>query len=304
MKTILITGGSGMIGSKLTDKLKENGYRVIWLSRERYIKAETPRYRWDYIKGEIDKEALEQADIIVHLAGSNIGDESWTRKKKQQIVESRVLTAKFLLETLQSMNKIPEAFISASAVGYYGMYTNENKIFYEKDLPGRNDFLSRTCKKWESAALRFNNELAVRTVVLRTSLVIAKESDAFKKMILPTRFGLGAPFGNGKQFTSWIHLDDICELYLKSIEDVTLNGVYNAVAPEYITNKEFMRTAAKAMKRPFLIPSIPSFLIQLIMGESAGMVLKGSRISPEKIIKAGFKYKYNTALEAINASLE
>ena len=302
MKTILITGGSGLIGNRLTEMLKAKGYKVIWLSRERNIKAEIPRYRWDDRKGEIYKEALEQADIIVHLAGSNLGDGSWTKTKKQQIVESRILTTKLLLQTYKSLNIQPEAFISASAVGYYGMHTDDN-IYTEESEPAKNDFLSRTCKKWETAAFQFQEELNVRVVALRTSFVISRDSDAFKKMILPTRFGIGAPMGNGKQYMSWIHIEDLCNLYIRSIEDDSMSGIYNAVAPGFTTNKEFMRSVSKELKRPCLIPRIPSFLLKLIMGESAGMILEGSRVSPQKVIDTGFKFLYPTAKEAIQASL-
>lgn len=302
MKTILITGGSGMIGSRLSQMLVVKGYKVIWLSRERNIKAEIPRYSWDYRKGEVDTDALEQADIVVHLAGSNLGNDSWSGRNKQKIVESRVLTAKLLLETYKSLNIQPDVFISASAVGYYGMYTDDS-IFTEEDQPARNDFLSRTCQKWESAAFQFQEELGVRVIALRTSFVISKDSDAFKKMILPTRFGLGAPMGNGKQFMNWIHINDLCNLYIKSIEDDSMSGIYNATAPEYTTNKEFMRTVANELKRPYMIPRIPSFLLKLTMGESSGMILEGSRVSPQKAIDSGFNFLYPTAKEAIQASL-
>lgn len=302
MKTILITGGSGMIGVRLTEMLKAKGYSVIWLSRKRNIKAEIPRYSWDYRKGEIDTEALKQANIVVHLAGSNLGDGSWTKAKKQEIVESRILTTKLLLQTYKSLNIQPEAFISASAVGYYGMHTDDN-IYTEESPPARNDFLSRTCKKWESAAFQFNEELKIRVVALRTSFVISKESEAFKKMILPTRFGLGAPMGDGKQYMSWIHIDDLCNLYIKSIEDSSMSGVYNAVAPHFSTNKEFMHTLAKELNRPYIIPGIPSFLLKLIMGEASGMILEGIQVSSQKVIDSGYKFLYPTVKEAIHASL-
>lgn len=292
-----------MIGSRLSQMLIKKGYKVLWLSRERYIKAQIPRYRWDYRKGEIDIEALEQSDIIIHLAGSNLGDGKWSWQKKQAIVESRVETAKLLFDALKSINKKPDAFISASAVGYYGFHTDE-KIYTEEDKPAKNDFLSLTCKKWEAAAFRFQEECNVRTVALRTAFVIANESEGFRKMMLPVRFGLAASLGGGKQYFSIIHIDDICNLYIKSIEDTSITGVYNATVPEYITNREFTRSLAKEMNRLFIIPDVPAFLLRLFMGEASGMVLEGSRISSKKITDAGYEFKYSTVKDIIKASID
>ncbi len=303
MKTILITGGSGLVGRKLSRLLIEKGYKVIWLSRERYVKAEIPRYRWDYRRNEIDKEAVEQADVIIHLAGSNLGEDSWTRQKKQSIVESRVQTAQLLLDTLKSMDKKIDAFISASAIGFYGVKTTD-KIFTEEDASVESDFLSRTCRKWEDAAFRFQQELDVRTVALRTAFVISKNSDAFRKMVLPTRFGLGAPIGSGNQYMSWIHIEDLCQLYLKAIEDTSMQGAYNAVAPQFINNADFMHALAKVMRRPFFMPHVPAFFMRLIMGEAADMILGGSRISAQKIQDAGYEFQYDTSEKAFKASLK
>ncbi len=303
MKTILITGGSGMVGRELTKLLTERGYKVIWLSRERNVKGQIPRYRWDYRRGEIDEEAVDRADTIVHLAGSNLGEGTWTRVKKQRIVESRVQTAKLLLETVKKRGMELDAFISASAVGFYGMITRE-QVFTEKDVPARNDFLSRTCKKWEAAAFDFQEQLDTRTVALRTAFVLSKDSDAFKKMASPTRFGLGAPLGTGKQTMPWIHIDDLCRMYLKAIEDTLMSGVYNAAAPEHTLNREFMRLLAKGMNRPFLFPKVPGFLLRLIMGESAGMVLEGSPVSSNKILDQGFSFIYPVAETAIKITLD
>ena len=302
MKTILVTGGSGMIGRRLSEILIENGYDVIWLSRERHVNGEIPRYRWNYLKNEIDREALERTDVIIHLAGSNLGEEAWTRRKKQEIVESRVQSTKLLLEAIKTMSKKPEAFISASAVGYYGMHTSD-KIYTEEDQPAKNDFLSRTCKKWEAAASGFQEELNLRTVVLRTAFVVSDKSEGLKKMMLPTRFGLGAPLGNGRQYMPWIHLDDLCMIYLKAVEERGMQGIFNAVSPESITNAGFMKTVAKEMKRPFFFPKIPAFVLRLFMGEAAGMVLEGSRVSPQKIVDNGYHFLYPTAAEAIRNSL-
>ncbi|MDD3789048.1 MAG: TIGR01777 family oxidoreductase [Petrimonas sp.] len=303
MKTILITGGSGLVARKLSRLLGEKGYKVIWLRGERYVKADIPRYRWDYQRNEIDTEAVEQADVIIHLAGSNLGEDSWTRLKKQDIVESRVQTAQLLLDTVKLMDKKPDAFISASAVGYYGLGVTE-EIHTEEEVPAGSDFLSRTCRKWEAAAAQFQDELGVRTVAMRTGFVISKNSEAFKKMVLPTRLGLGAPIGSGKQYLSWIHIDDLCHLYLKAIEDTAMQGAYNAVSPEFITNAGFMRALARVMKRPFFMPNVPPFLLRLIMGEAADLVLGGSRISSQKIQDAGYKFQYDTSEKAIKASLK
>jgi uncharacterized protein (TIGR01777 family) len=302
MKTVLITGGSGMVGKRLSELLTGKGYKVIWLSRERYVKAHIPRYRWDYRKGEIDTEAVQQADVIVHLAGTSIGDNSWTRLRKQKIVESRVQTAKLLLETVRGFDKKPEAFISASAIGFYGQETGE-RIFTEEDNPEGSDFLSRTCRKWEAEAFRFRDELNVRVVVLRTAFVISKESEAFAKMALLTRFGLGMRMGWGKQYLNWIHLDDLCGLYLKAVEDSFMRGAYNAVAPESVTNAGFMKTLAKEMKRPFFMPPLPAFLLRAFIGQAADMILYGSRISSQKVRDAGYDFIYPTVREAIASSL-
>lgn len=302
MKTILVTGGSGMIGRRLSEMLRENGYSVIWLSRERHVNGDYPRYRWNYHKNEVEKEALEQADIIIHLAGSNLGEGAWTRNKKQEIVESRVQSAALLLETIKTLPKKPEAFISASAIGFYGMHTSD-KIFNEQDQPAKNDFLSRTCKKWEAVAGAFQEELGIRTVVLRTAFVLSENSEGFKKMTVPVRFGLAAPLGSGKQYMPWIHLDDLCQIYLKAVEDTTMQGVFNAVAPESVTNALFMRTMAKEMKRPFFFPKIPAFMLRLILGEAADMLLEGSRVSSQKISDAGYQFIFPTVSEAIRASL-
>lgn len=292
-----------MVGKKLSELLLEKGYKVIWLSRERYLKAEIPRYRWNYLKNEIDKDAVEQADVIIHLSGSNLGEESWTKKKKKKIVESRVNTAKLLLETVKLTDKKPEAFISASAVGFYGTEIGE-RIFIEDDNPARSDFLSSTCRKWEAAAGMFQEEMGIRTVVMRTAFVISNDSEGFKKMMLPTRFGLGAPLGSGRQYLSWIHIDDLCRLYIRAVEDASMKGVYNAVAPEFTTNAQFMKTLSKVMKRPFFLPRVPSFLLRMFMGEASMMILYGSRISSEKVRAAGYEFLYPAAREAISAALE
>ena len=302
MKTILVTGGSGLIGRRLTKMLREHGYRLIWLSRERDPERDPPRYSWDYRTGKIDRVAVEQADVIIHLAGANLGEGRWSEARKNEIVSSRVDTAALLFDTLQESEHRIEAFISASAIGYYGAAVTD-KIFTEEAQPSDPDFLSDTCRRWEEAAFRFNTLPRVRTVALRTGFVVDRDSDAFKKMMLPTRLGVGSPLGSGRQYLSWIHLEDLCRLYIRAVEEATMEGVYNAVAPEQLTNADFMRTLSKEMRRPFFFPAVPAFVMRLVMGEAADLVLGGSSISAQKILESGFRFSYEHAEEAIRASL-
>lgn len=302
MKTILVTGGSGLVGRQLTKMLRERGYKILWLSRERDLTADPTRYQWDYQRRTIDMEALEQADVIIHLAGANLGEGRWSESRKKEIVASRVNTAGLLFDSLQESGNQIESFISASAIGYYGTAVTD-KVFIEEDQPGEQDFLSETCRQWEEATFRFNTLPGIRTVALRTGFVVDGESDAFRKMLLPTRLGVGSPLGSGRQYLSWIHLEDLCRLYIRAVEDPAMEGIYNAVAPEQITNAQFMRTLAKEMHRPFFVPAVPAMLLRLVMGEAAILVLGGSSISAQKLLESGFRFRYEHSSEAIRASL-
>ena len=302
MKTILITGGSGMIGKRLSELLIEKGYDVIWLSREKHIKADIPRYKWDLLTGKIDKDALEEADVIVHLAGVGIADGKWTEARKRMIVGSRVRSAQLLLEKLREMNTKIDAFVSASAVGYYGAITSD-KVFTEDDAHAKGDFLGETCYKWEEQANQFTTELGIRSVSIRTGVVLSKDSELIKKAVLPTKFGLAAPLGKGTQYMNWIHIDDLCEIYIKAIEDETMTGAYNAVAPEDITNAQFMKGVANVLNKPMFFPRVPEFVFKLFLGEASQIILEGSRISSQKIQDAGYEFKYKTLRRALKKIL-
>ena len=302
MKTILITGGSGMIGRRLSTLLIKKGYDVIWLSREKHIKADIPRYKWDLLTGKIDKDALEEADVIVHLAGVGIADGKWTEARKRMIVGSRVRSAQLLLEKLREMNTKIDAFVSASAVGYYGAITSD-KVFTEDDAHAKDDFLGETCYKWEEQANQFTTELGIRSVSIRTGVVLSKDSELIKKAVLPTKFGLAAPLGKGTQYMNWIHIDDLCEIYIKAIEDETMTGAYNAVAPEDITNAQFMKGVANVLNKPMFFPRVPEFVFKLFLGEASQIILEGSRISSQKIQDAGYEFKYKTLRRALKKIL-
>ena len=287
-----------MIGRRLSEMLIEKGYDVIWLSREKHVKAEIPRYKWNLLTGDIDTEALEEADVIVHLAGVDIAEGRWTEARKRMIVGSRVRSAHLLLDKLKEMNTKIDAFISASAVGYYGATTTE-KIYTEEDEHDENDFLGVTCYNWEEQAKQFTTDLGIRSVSIRTGVVLSKDSELIKKAVLPTRFWLAAPLGKGDQYMNWIHIDDLCTIYIKAIEDETMQGAYNAVAPEYTTNAQFMKTIANVLRKPMFMPRIPEFIFKWFLGESSQIILEGSRISSEKIRNAGFEFTYKTLVDAL-----
>ena len=301
MKTVLITGGSGMIGRRLSELLIEKGYDVIWLSREKHIKAEIPRYKWNLLTGEIDQEALEEADIIVHLAGVGIAEGKWTEARKRMIVGSRVRSAHLILEKLKKMDTRMDAFISASAVGYYGAVTTD-QIFTEDDDHAK-DFLGETCYEWEEQTKQFTIDMGIRSVSIRTGVVLSKDSELIKKAVLPTKFWLAAPLGKGTQYMNWIHIDDLCKIYIKAIEDETMTGAYNAVAPEDTTNGQFMKTIAEVLHKPMFLPPVPEFIFKLMLGEASQIILEGSRVSAQKIQDAGYEFKFNSLRKALKKIL-
>lgn len=302
MKTVLITGGSGMIGRRLSELLIEKGYDVIWLSREKHVKAEIPRYKWNLLTGEIDKDALEEADVIVHLAGVPIAEGRWTEARKRMIVGSRVRSAHLILDKLKQMDIKLDAFISASAIGYYGAITSD-KVFTEDDEHAENDFLAQTCYNWEEQAKQFTTDMGIRSVSIRTGVVLSKDSELVKKAVLPTKFWLGAPLGKGTQYMNWIHIDDLCKIYIKAIEDETMTGAYNAVAPENTTNAQFMKTIANLLRKPMFIPRVPEFVFKWFLGEASQIILEGSRVSSQKIQDAGYDFKYKTLRKALKKIL-
>lgn len=289
MATILITGGTGLIGRHLSKKLKDKGHSVSILGRTSEPNAEIPMYTWDIEKNEMDDRALTSVDYIIHLAGANIGDSAWTEERKKIIVDSRVNSGRLLLNKVKQQRIKLKGFISASAIGYYGAITSD-KIFNETDASS-NDFLGDVCRQWEQTADEFEN-LGIRVVKIRTGIVLSKQGGSVAKLIIPIKLGIGSAIGTGKQYMPWIHIDDLCAIYIKTIEDQQMNGAYNAVAPDHKTNGEFMETLARVLKKPFWFPHVPSFLPELIFGKMSDLILKGSRVSSEKIIKAGFQFKF------------
>jgi uncharacterized protein (TIGR01777 family) len=288
-KSIMITGGSGLVGRYLTSMLLGEGFKVSHLSRKQDQFGRVRVFRWDPEKQIVAPEVFDGIDYIINLAGANIGEKRWTNKRKEEIRKSRVDSA-ILINRIVTENRIPlKAFISASAAGYYGSLTSE-KIFTEDDPPA-DDFLGTTCRLWEEAADMFEKS-GIRTVRIRTAVVLEKNESALSKLLKPAGFGVFPKLGTGRQYMPWIHIEDLCRIYLKAILDDNMKGAYNAVAPQHITQSEFMRTLAQVMDRYFFHPPVPAFILRIALGEMSDVVLKGSRVSAEKITKSGYMFLY------------
>ncbi|MDO5616792.1 MAG: TIGR01777 family oxidoreductase [Cruoricaptor ignavus] len=292
---ILISGGSGLIGSKLINELRKKGHQVKVLVR-RTPKQENDFF-WDYRNKIIDDEALDNVDCIIHLAGANIG-KRWTTAYKKEIIDSRIDSANFLLEKCKEKQISLNSFISASGINYYGTF-NSDKILTEENGILHNDFLSQVCDLWEKAAFGFS-DISERIVILRTAPVLAKNGGSFQKLKNISDFHLASGIANGKQWFSWIHINDMVNLYLEAVENPDMKHIYNAVADETPTQKEFMKTLASVNKKLFFPINVPSFIMKIAFGEMSEIILKGSRISNEKVKSLGFKFQFpklKTALE-------
>ncbi|MDO9039363.1 MAG: TIGR01777 family oxidoreductase [Lutibacter sp.] len=294
MDSILVTGGTGLIGKKLCELLRKKGYNVGVLSRNQHTKPNN--YYWNTETLYIDAKAIVEADYIIHLAGEGIADKRWTPQRKKDLINSRVKTANLLFEKVKELNPNLKGFIAASGIGYYGATTSE-KIYEENDAGGE-DFISEICKVWEKASLQFD-AINIRTVIFRTGVVLSKEGGALEKLSKPIKLGVGAPIGSGEQYIPWIHLNDLCNMYVEAIENNEIKGIYNAVAPEHVTNKSLTKIIANKLNKPLWLPNIPSFVIKLLLGKMAVIILEGSRVSSEKIMVTGFKFKFPNIKEAL-----
>ena len=295
---VLITGGTGLVGSFLTDLLLSNNIEVMVLSRsEKESQVKGLSYAvWNLAKETIDIEAVCSVDHIIHLAGANIGDKRWTDKQKKLIIDSRVKTADLIYKTLKENKHQVKTFVSASGADCYGLETTNN--CYEEAAAFGDDFLAKVCVAWENAANQFNH-LGIRTVCLRTGVVCASKDSALQKMIKPITLGFGSPLGSGKQIMSLIHIQDLCNMYLHAINNVDLQGTYNAVAVNN-TNEEVTQKVAKILKKPLFMPKVPAFMLRLFFGEMSSIILEGSAVNNAKIKETGFKFKYPTLSTILN----
>lgn len=291
---VLITGGTGMVGDRLKEILVSKGYQVSFLTRA--SKGRPNYYEWDVVNGTIDDNAVLNADHVIHLAGSNVAEKRWTPAVKKEIIESRVKSADIILQSLIRTGHQLKSFISASGSGIYGV--NSGEAIMSEDSPSGTDFLADVCVKWENSANNFSDH-AENIVKLRIGIVLSKTGGALQKMLVPLKFGIASAFGSGKQYMSWIHIDDLC-FGIEFMICNKMNGTYNMVAEEPVTNLEFTKALAKLKKIPFIAPSVPSFVLKTLLGEMSGIVLGGNRVSSKKLTSKGYHFKYTSLYLALN----
>ena len=300
MKSILITGGTGLIGSKLLDSIDKSVYNVYVLTRKKSYKENGVNYiNWDPENSVLDISHIKNLYSVINLAGESIDGSRWTSNYKRKILDSRVNSTRLLFNKVKEMKELPKSFISASATGFYEVNTDNPQA--ETDLPG-NNFLSDVVQQWEKEILKFK-DLGLRTTTFRIGLVLSKDGGVLKRLYPIFKFFLGVPIGSGKQMISWIHESDMIGLINMAIESNKLEGIYNAVAPEIITNTEFTKSLLKSLNR-FSYPSIikaPSFIVRILFGEQSDLVLNGLNISSEKIMQSNYKFKFTKLSSALKA---
>lgn len=291
---ILITGGTGFIGNALRRELKNSGHDVTITTR-RHADSED-RVHWNPPE-LIPPNIMEKLDSVINLAGEPIAPGRWTKQRKERILSSRVEITSALVQSMRNASQKPRVLISASAIGYYGPRGDENVT---EETPPASDFLAEVCKVWEAEALKAQ-ELGIRVVLLRIGGVLEADGGALAQMVIPFKFFLGGPIGNGRQWFSWIHRDDMVGIVKYALENESIKGPVNITAPNPVKNKEFSAALGKALRRPAFF-AVPGFVVKLSLGELGGILLTGQRVLPVKALASGYEFKYakiNEALEAI-----
>ena len=291
MKKVIITGGTGLVGQRLTTLLKHKGFEVNILCRNPKRPNE---FKWNIDEHYIDERVFEQASAMIHLAGAGVADKRWTEERKKEIIESRTKSARLLYKYLSGSKYPVASFISASAVGFYGDRKSE---LLTEDSANGSGFLAEVCKVWEEEAEKFS-ALNIAVSKIRIGIVLSKDGGALPKLDFPIKFGIGAYIGDGKQFVPWIHIDDLCNIFIHLLEK-NLHDTYNGCAPDIKTNKEMSETIAEVLHRPFIPFPAPGFILKTVMGEMATMLLMSNNCSSQKIINTEFAFQYPTLKEAL-----
>jgi uncharacterized protein (TIGR01777 family) len=286
METVLLTGGSGLVGRNLIRTLNDNGFNTRVLIRQKEKADGNRSFFWDYKNKFIDANALAGIDYIINLAGANIGTKRWTHSYKKEIYESRVESTRFLFEAIQKSNTRLKKFISASATGYYG--DNHKTNLKEEDLPG-NDFLSKVCRDWETESLRFS-ELKIPVCIFRMGVVMTKQGGFIPLISEMIKRGLGAHLGSGEQYISWISSNDLNDIYLLAVENPGIAGIYNAVSSQPLKASVIDNMIADHYGKKIWLPNIPSFFLKLILGEKSAIILNSCHADNSKLKNAGYKF--------------
>ena len=304
-QTVLITGGTGLIGMQLSIQLIAAGYKVIILSRKPGNESRDDRISyalWSIEEQKIDEAAISKADFIIHLAGAGVMDKKWTEDYKKEIIESRTSSSQLLIKGLSEFKNKVKAIIVSSAIGWYGgdeKLVIHKKGFIETD-PAATDFLGETCRLWEES-IEPVKEFNIRLARFRIGIVLSNDGGAFPEFTKPVKLGIAAILGNGKQVISWIHIDDLCRLFIHAIKEDSIKGTYNAVAPLPVTNKKLVLKIADRLRKSFYIPiHVPSLLLRMMMGERSVEILKSTTVDSAKIQEEGFIFNY----PSIDAALD
>lgn len=299
---ILITGATGLIGTELVALLLQNGVTVHYLTTSKKKIESKPNYHgffWNPNQGIIDENALMGVDSIIHLAGATVA-KRWTSKYKQEIIESRILSSNVLFKALKDNPHSVKQIVSSSAIGIYPDSLTKN--YTEENADIDESFLGKVVMKWEESVNKFKL-LNIKVTKIRTGLVLSTKGGALPEMLRPINMGIGSPFGSGKQVQSWIHINDLVELYLFAVQN-ELNGAYNAVAPNPVTNKKLTQEIAAVVKKPLFMPNIPKFLMALVLGEMHTILFASQNVSSDKIEEEGFKFQYKQLDKALINLLE
>lgn len=297
MSKVLIAGGTGLIGKRLSKILKNKGYEVALLSRQKKQGSALPAFQWNLQEGWIEEGAFDHVDYVINLSGAGIADRPWTQSRKKILIDSRVQTTALLSKTIQSLEKKPKAFISAAAIGIYGDRGDE--ILTESSSLGKDGFMVECCKAWENAVEQLAKETSIRTAAIRIGIVLSSKGGALEKMLLPLKFFTASYFGDGRQWYSWIHIDDLCNMFMVLLENDAAEGIFNGVAPEPMTNKELTKKMVKALGKKAFIVSAPKPALRMGMGEMADVVLNSNRVLPKRMQELRFPFQFADLSDAV-----
>ncbi|OCX52402.1 TIGR01777 family protein [Mucilaginibacter sp. PPCGB 2223] len=297
-KHILITGGTGILGRNLTQTLLQKGFTVSHLSRKPGKNPDVKTYLWNVEQGVIHPDCITGVDTIVHLAGEGIADKRWTDERKKVLIESRTKSIELIYSLLRANpGHQVKNVISASGVGYYG--NSGEELMYEDNIPSQS-FLGECCVLWEKAVDK-GLELDMRVVKFRTGVVLTLDGGALPQIAAPIKLGVGSPLGDGLQWVPWIHIQDAIGMYLMAIENEELQGVYNMVAPNAVTNKQLTQAIAQQLHKVLWAPNVPAWLLKLLFGEMSTVILGSTKVSAARIQIAGYKFLYEKAGDALEA---